>query len=181
MVTVCKRNARSSSLGTQQVDMNNKILETRQGSLWRGELGNTYTENNEITPEFLSASIELWRRILKRLASVPPSRILEIGANLGMNLQALRQLTSAELFAVEPNSLARASLLKNEVVPAKNVKDLKRILMIGSSHSNKSLMQSLEIFAPHGIQFSHTLNFLIVLKVTSNSFSTFLRKSDHLD
>ena len=103
--------------------MNNHILETRQSSFWRSKLGDTYTESNEITPEYLNASIELWRRILESLAGVPLNGILEVGANLGMNLQALGQLTSAELFAVEPNSLARASLLENEVVPAQNIKD----------------------------------------------------------
>ena len=60
---------------------------------------------------------------METLAGAPPESILEVGANLGINLQALGYLNSAELFAVEPNALARAQLLESQVVPADNIKD----------------------------------------------------------
>ena len=46
----------------------------------------------------------------------PPQSILEVGANIGNNLRALRQLTPAEFFAVEPNAKARARLVDDAVV-----------------------------------------------------------------
>ena len=103
--------------------MNERNFETRQSSFWRIEFGDAYTERNEISPEILSARTEFWERIFKTLADAPPSSILEVGANLGINLKALSHLTSAELFAVEPNALARAQLLENQVVLAKNIND----------------------------------------------------------
>ncbi len=103
--------------------MNNQNSETHQSSFWRSEFGDAYTERNEISPEFLSARIELWKRIYDAFEAVPPTSILEVGANLGINLQALGHLTEAELFAVEPNALARAQLLENQVVPADNILD----------------------------------------------------------
>ncbi len=103
--------------------MDDPKFETSQSSFWRGEFGDAYTERNLISPEFLSARIALWGRIMETLAGAPPESILEVGANLGINLQALGYLTSAELFAVEPNALARAHLLESQVVPADNIKD----------------------------------------------------------
>ncbi len=103
--------------------MNDQTTETRQSSFWRSEFGDAYTERNEVSPEILSARIALWRRVFETLVDAPPNSILEVGANLGINLQALGHLTSAELFAVEPNALARAKLLENRVVPANNIND----------------------------------------------------------
>lgn len=103
--------------------MDEPKFETSQSSFWRGEFGDAYTERNLISPEFLSARIALWGRIMDTLAGAPPGSILEVGANLGINLQALGYLTSAELFAVEPNALALAHLLENQVVPANNTHD----------------------------------------------------------
>ena len=103
--------------------MNDQFSETRQSSIWRGEFGDAYTERNADSPENISARIALWRRILESLSGAPPSSILEVGANLGMNMQALGHLTSAELSAVEPNALARAKLMENQIVPANNISD----------------------------------------------------------
>jgi spore coat polysaccharide biosynthesis protein SpsF len=52
----------------------------------------------------------------------PPESILEIGANLGINLRALRALTAARLFAVEPNDKARSILVKDGIVAATDVR-----------------------------------------------------------
>ena len=103
--------------------MNDQDSETRQSSFWRSEFGDAYTERNEVSPADLSATIALWERICETLSGAPPSSILEVGANLGINLKALEQLTSAELFAVEPNALARAKLMENQVVSASNISD----------------------------------------------------------
>jgi spore coat polysaccharide biosynthesis protein SpsF len=46
-----------------------------------------------------------------------------VGANIGANLKALRALTGAELYAVEPNAKARARIVAGKAVPKKNVLD----------------------------------------------------------
>ena len=43
------------------------------------------------------------------------------GCKLGCKLAALKSLTSAELFAVEPNAHARAQLLENIILPSQNI------------------------------------------------------------
>ncbi|MBI5611056.1 MAG: methyltransferase domain-containing protein, partial [Deltaproteobacteria bacterium] len=42
-------------------------------------------------------------------------------SNIGNNLRALRTLTGAELYALEPNQQARETLVRDQVVPADNV------------------------------------------------------------
>ncbi len=101
--------------------MNDQNSETPQSVFWRSQFGDAYTERHEISPEVLSVRTSLFRKIFETFADAPPNSILEVGANLGINLQAIGHLTSAELFAVEPNALARAKLLENQVVPADNI------------------------------------------------------------
>lgn len=103
--------------------MNDRVLETPQSSFWRGKFGDTYTERNEVSSETLGARITLWGQIFEKVADALPCSILEVGANLGANLQALKSLTSAELFAVEPNAQARAQLLESMVLPSHNIHD----------------------------------------------------------
>ena len=81
-------------------------------ALWCDEFGDNYTERNQLTDDHLQALIKLWTRILSRCS---PWSVLEIGANNGINLRAINALTSAELFAVEPNNVARKSLA--DIVP----------------------------------------------------------------
>ena len=103
--------------------MTNQDLETRQSKVWRSQFGDIYTERNEVLPNNLRSRIVLWSNILGIVGSPSPNSILEVGANLGINLLALKDLTSAELFAVEPNRLAREKLLEQQIMPATNVKN----------------------------------------------------------
>ena len=48
---------------------------------------------------------------------------MEVGANIGINLCALRGLTNAQLFAVEPNENARRRLADESILPAANILD----------------------------------------------------------
>jgi pseudaminic acid biosynthesis-associated methylase len=59
---------------------------------------------------------------MSHMLSAPPQSILEVGANLGVNLRALRTVTSARLHAVEPNDKARNILLRDQVVAAADLK-----------------------------------------------------------
>ncbi len=97
--------------------------EPAQVRFWRGEFGDAYTERSAPTAERLRARTALWSNVLRCVAGAPPASILEVGANLGINLRVLRTLTDAEFFAVEPNARARKILVRDGVVPATNVSD----------------------------------------------------------
>ena len=80
------------------------MTSTPQSEFWRGEFGNAYVDRNVASPEQMQARLALWSEILSHTISAPPTRILEIGANLGINLRAFRQLSSARRLALEPNA-----------------------------------------------------------------------------
>lgn len=100
-----------------------KAPSTPQIEFWRGDFGNVYTERNTATHDQLAARIALWSEILKPLSGKMPGSILEVGCNLGINLRALRALSSAKLFAVEPNDSAREILLRDHVLDSENLVD----------------------------------------------------------
>src|SRR5262245_30866754 len=78
-------------------------LTTPQASFWQGEFGDSYTDRNVASPEQLQARRAMWAGILSHTLPAPPKSILEVGANLGINLRSLRALTSARFLALEPN------------------------------------------------------------------------------
>lgn len=90
---------------------------------WRTDFGDAYTERNSATHAALAARLAMWARILKAMEGQPPRSILEAGANLGLNLRALRLLTPADLTAVEPNATARARLVGDGILPVDRVHD----------------------------------------------------------
>ena len=97
--------------------------ETEQLKFWRGEFGDAYTDRNATDPELLRARVAIWAPIMAKFVGAPPRSILEVGANVGNNLRALRQLTDAEFFALEPNAKARDVLIEDGLLPAANVHD----------------------------------------------------------
>ena len=94
-----------------------------QVDFWRGEFGDSYIKRNSATAADLRQRTTLWAPILACMAGAPPASILEVGANIGGNLRALRALTGAEFFAVEPNAKARDKLIHDGVLAAANVHD----------------------------------------------------------
>lgn len=72
--------------------------------LWTGSFGDAYTVRNDRST--LDARRAMWKLMLPRDAM----SILEVGANKGLNLEAIEYLTAAELYACEPNDMARAEL-----------------------------------------------------------------------
>jgi pseudaminic acid biosynthesis-associated methylase len=97
--------------------------DTAQLQFWRGDFGDTYIDRNTASAEHLRARVTMWAPILASLVGCPPASILEVGSNIGNNLRALRALTGAALYALEPNQQAREILVKDGVVPAANVLD----------------------------------------------------------
>jgi pseudaminic acid biosynthesis-associated methylase len=83
---------------------------TEQERFWAGAFGAEYTERNQ-GPALLAANLSFFGRVLASTRDV--TRVLELGANRGMNLIALRSLLpSAALEAVEINEEAVAVLKK---------------------------------------------------------------------
>jgi pseudaminic acid biosynthesis-associated methylase len=89
---------------------------SRQLDAWRGDFGDAYLGRNEAAESMVAARTVMWTRILQPLANDSPRSILEVGANIGLNLRALKTLTSARLIALEPNARARRRLIDDGVV-----------------------------------------------------------------
>ena len=96
--------------------------ESLQLRLWRGDFGKAYIERNDFPTQTLAALTRAWAGMLLSLRPQPMS-ILEVGANVGLNLKALSRITTADLYAVEPNELARQRMVDDCVVPASHVFD----------------------------------------------------------
>jgi pseudaminic acid biosynthesis-associated methylase len=64
-------------------------FKTQQEQFWAGEFGNAYVERNS-DPKDIACRIPIFAKIVARTRGV--TQVLEIGANIGHNLLALRQL-----------------------------------------------------------------------------------------
>lgn len=81
---------------------------TEQEEFWAGDFGTTYIDRNSST-QLVPPNIALFSQILRRTEGV--SSVVELGANIGINMLALRALLpSARLEAVEINQAAYARL-----------------------------------------------------------------------
>src|ERR1700687_1796300 len=93
---------------------------TDQLALWRGKFGEDYIGRNQVTPEYMRPLTLMWA---KMLANINPKSILEIGANIGLNLRAIQTLSAAQLTAIEPNETARNRIIADGILPASSVYD----------------------------------------------------------
>lgn len=83
---------------------------TDQEAFWAGEFGDAYVARNE-GAQWIANNLALFSRILARTGNV--GSVIEFGANIGLNLQAIRHLLpAAELAAIEINAQAVAELSK---------------------------------------------------------------------
>ena len=94
-----------------------------QITFWRGSEGDAYRARNPSGDAQIRAHIGLWRNILRAVKGDMPQHIFEVGANIGMNLQAIAALSDARLLALEPNAASRAELLKLGIVESKDIFD----------------------------------------------------------
>lgn len=84
------------------------VFKTEQEAFWAGDFGDGYTERNG-GPEAIAAKVSCWSRVLAKTRGV--RSVLELGANVGLNLHALRTLLPhAKLSAVEINAGAAERL-----------------------------------------------------------------------
>jgi pseudaminic acid biosynthesis-associated methylase len=92
-------------------------FKTEQEAFWAGEFGTEYIVRNQ-APEMLASNIAFFSRALR--AASAPRQCIEFGANIGMNLQALKLLyPHQEQFAIEINAAAAAQL--RTILPPDNV------------------------------------------------------------
>jgi pseudaminic acid biosynthesis-associated methylase len=90
---------------------------TEQEGFWAGDFGNDYIGRNE-GRELLAANLHFFARALRGARGL--ASCVEFGANIGMNLQALKLLfPGQEQFGVEINAEAARRLA--QVIPAANV------------------------------------------------------------
>lgn len=86
--------------------------QTEQEKFWAGEFGEEYIDRNS-SAALLAANLNYFSRSLHQAWGV--QSILELGANVGMNMKALRQLLPAvDLHGVEINASA-ADALRDEI------------------------------------------------------------------
>lgn len=81
---------------------------SHQEEFWRGQFGDDYIGRNN-DARTIAANTRLFAQVLARTENI--RSVLELGANLGMNLRAIRALLpAATLDAVEINSTAAETL-----------------------------------------------------------------------
>lgn len=87
---------------------------TEQEAFWAGEFGNEYIERN-VSEQLLASNLSLFSRALTQTNGL--SSCIEFGANVGMNLRALKLLYPAqEQAAVEINASA-VEVLRKTLAP----------------------------------------------------------------
>jgi len=95
--------------------MNNEY-ESDQQTFWAGEFGDEYIGRNQ-GAERVAANTQLFSDILRHAGTI--NSVLEFGANIGLNLRALKNLLpGAELTGVEINEAAYDELKKIDGVVA---------------------------------------------------------------
>ncbi len=92
-------------------------FKTEQESFWAGEFGTQYINRN-LGAELLSSNLALFSQALR--SAHKPKDCIEFGANVGMNLKALKLLyPQQEQFAIEINVDAANEL--RTILPPENV------------------------------------------------------------
>lgn len=92
-------------------------FKTEQESFWAGEFGKEYIGRNAGS-DLLASNLSFFSKALARANR--PASCIEFGANIGMNLRALRMLfPSQEQYAIEINPAAADELAK--ILPEGNV------------------------------------------------------------
>jgi spore coat polysaccharide biosynthesis protein SpsF len=92
-------------------------FKTEQEAFWAGDFGTEYIQRNQ-GDALLASNLDFFAKALRATRDV--HSCLEFGANIGMNLKALKLLhPSQEQFGIEIN--AEAALQLSTIIPAKHV------------------------------------------------------------
>jgi spore coat polysaccharide biosynthesis protein SpsF len=79
---------------------------------WEGDFGDSYTQRNQ-SDRLIFNNVVLFRKALSPTFFATPTRVIEFGANVGLNIAALRQINAyahCEFTGVEVNALAASKL-----------------------------------------------------------------------
>lgn len=83
-------------------------LKTEQEKFWAGEFGDDYIQRN-ISQEYLAANLNFFSRAFNQVGA--PKSVIEFGANVGMNLRAIKMLfPHVDTYGVEINKKAADEL-----------------------------------------------------------------------
>ncbi|WOS64771.1 pseudaminic acid biosynthesis-associated methylase [Sinorhizobium fredii] len=88
-------------------------MATEQEKFWEGDFGSNYLERNQ-GDALVASKLALWAKILAKAPSV--SSVRELGANIGLNLQAISSLipqVSLQAVEINPDAFATLSQLPN--------------------------------------------------------------------
>ncbi len=97
--------------------MNKRSFATPQEEFWAGEFGTTYIERNQGSA-LLASNLDFFSKSLSK--SQHCNSCIEFGANIGMNLKALKLLfPSLETYGIEINKDAATELAQS--IPADNI------------------------------------------------------------
>ncbi len=92
---------------------------TKQEEYWASDFGQDYITRNKATPETIASSASMFAKLLPRHGKI--ASVMELGANIGINMHALRfLLPAAKLSAVEINPTAAETLRRIEGVEVRN-------------------------------------------------------------
>ncbi|UOG76753.1 pseudaminic acid biosynthesis-associated methylase [Hymenobacter tibetensis] len=83
-------------------------FKTEQEKFWAGDFGNDYIGRNK-SEEYLASNLNFFSKCFSQIEK--PSSLIEFGANIGMNLKAIKLLfPSINLFGIEINQQAATEL-----------------------------------------------------------------------
>ena len=88
---------------------------------WSGEFGDRYTERNAASADAVRGRTRAWGEVFRRIVGDMPASALEVGPNVGLNLQGIAALSPMELWGIEPNPTARARLVADGVLSPSHV------------------------------------------------------------
>lgn len=92
---------------------------SEQEKFWAGEFGQGYIDRNNDS-QLIANNKQIFNKIFKNI-SMPVGSIMEIGANIGLNLLAIKNLLPDSKFsAIEINPLAAVELNKSKFIDVHN-------------------------------------------------------------
>ena len=85
-------------------------FKTEQEKFWAGDFGDEYIGRNK-SEEYLASNLNFFSKAFNQLGQ--PNSLIEFGANIGMNLRAIKLLfPTVDLFGIEINKNAAEELAK---------------------------------------------------------------------
>lgn len=83
-------------------------FKTEQEKFWAGDFGNEYISRNK-SEEYLASNLNFFSKAFNQIGK--PNSLIEFGANIGMNLRAIKLLfPRIDLFGIEINKTASEEL-----------------------------------------------------------------------